>query len=128
MYFQRNICKFHRLPASLCPVMAELSEIGKETAGEIPVRDITKAERHRLAELIKAFPLTITGTGRWEEAVITQGGISVKEIDPATMQSRLCPGLYAAGEVLDLDALTGGFNLQIAWTTGYAAGKAAGKR
>ncbi|MCR4842143.1 MAG: NAD(P)/FAD-dependent oxidoreductase [Eubacterium sp.] len=86
------------------------------------VHDITKEERRRLVEVTKVFELRVTGTGGFEEAVITRGGVDVKEVDPSTMQSRILPGLYFAGEVLDLDALTGGFNLQIAWSTGALAG------
>ena len=74
---------------------------------------------------MKAFPLTVITTGSWDEAVVTAGGISVKEIDPKTMASKLVPGLYFAGEIMDVDAYTGGFNLQIAWSTGYCAGQAA---
>ena len=73
-------------------------------------------------KLIKNFELTVTGLRAYNEAVITKGGIHVKEVNPSTMESRLVPRLYFAGEVLDLDAVTGGFNLQIAWSTGYAAG------
>ncbi len=73
------------------------------------------------------MPLTVTGTGGFEEAIVTRGGISVKDVNPSTMESRKVKGLYFAGEVLDLDALTGGFNLQIAWSTGHLAGSAAGK-
>jgi predicted Rossmann fold flavoprotein len=105
-------------PAKLVPVMMEKSQIPPEKA----VRDITKEERRRLAELTKSFPLTITSLRDYNEAIITRGGVSVKEIQPATMESRLVSGLYFAGEVLDLDAVTGGYNLQIAWCTGYAAG------
>ena len=72
--------------------------------------------------MIKKLPLTVAGTRGFEEAIITRGGVSVKEINPSTMESRKVDGLYFAGEVLDLDALTGGFNLQIAWSTGYLAG------
>lgn len=72
--------------------------------------------------MIKHFELTITGTRDFNEAIVTQGGVKTKEINPSTMESKIVPGLYFAGEVLDLDALTGGFNLQIAWSTGYAAG------
>ncbi len=86
--------------------------------------EITKGERKRLFATIRAFPLTITSLRGYSEAVITKGGIDVKEIDPATMEVKKFPGLYAIGEVLDLDALTGGFNLQIAWTTAYAAATA----
>ena len=76
--------------------------------------------------MTKAFPFTITGIGEFKEAVITRGGVSVKEIDPSTMEAKQVSGLYFAGEVLDLDAVTGGYNLQIAWSTGYLAGLHAG--
>lgn len=109
-------------PAKLIPVMVELSGM----AGNKPVHDITKEERLRFVRLIKALPLTVTGTRGYAEAVITQGGISVKEINPSTMESRKIKGLYFAGEVLDVDALTGGYNLQIAWATGHLAGENAG--
>ena len=108
-------------PASLCPVIVARSGVD----GDRPVHDVTREERHRLGRLTKAFPVTLTGTRGFGEAVITQGGIRLKEIDPKTMESRLCRRLFFAGEVLDLDALTGGFNLQIAWTTGWCAGLAA---
>lgn len=107
------------LPAKLIPVMVKLSGISPEKKAN----EITREERKRFAELIKKLPLTVTGTRGFEEAVITRGGVSVKEIDPSTMESKKVKGLYFAGEVLDLDALTGGFNLQIAWSTGYLAGK-----
>ena len=94
--------------------------------GNKPVHDITKEERLRFVRLMKALPLTVTGTRGYAEAVITQGGISVKEINPSTMESRQIKGLYFAGEVLDVDALTGGYNLQIAWATGHLAGENAG--
>ncbi len=77
---------------------------------------------------IKHFEMTLTGLRNFNEAIITKGGIKVKDIYPGTMESKLIKGLYFAGEVLDLDALTGGFNLQIAWSTGYAAGIAAGSQ
>ncbi|MCM1104524.1 MAG: NAD(P)/FAD-dependent oxidoreductase [Clostridium sp.] len=109
-------------PAKLIPVMVELSGI----AGTKPVHEITKEERIRFAALIKALPLTVTGTRGYAEAVITQGGVSVKEINPSTMESKKVKGLYFAGEVLDVDALTGGYNLQIAWATGHLAGESAG--
>ena len=73
-------------------------------------------------DLIKSIPLTVTGTRGFEEAIITRGGVSVRDINPSTMESKKVGGLYFAGEVLDLDALTGGFNLQIAWSTGHLAG------
>ncbi len=94
-------------------------------AAELPpdrkVREVTREERRRLGERVKAFPLVPTALGPVEEAVVTAGGVKVFEVDPKTMASRLVPGLYFAGEVLDVDARTGGFNLQIAFATGYAA-------
>ena len=86
------------------------------------MNEITKKERQNLVRLMKAFPFTIEGTRGYNEAVITRGGISVKEINPATMESKKVKGLSFAGEVLDVDAKTGGYNLQIAWSTGYLAG------
>ncbi len=105
-------------PSKMIPVMVEKSGIPPEK----PVRDITREERHTLVSLTKAFPLTLLRLRDYNEAVITRGGVSVKEINPATMASRLTDGLSFAGEVLDTDALTGGYNLQIAWSTGYLAG------
>lgn len=105
-------------PAKLKPVMIELSGI----APEKKVNEISKEERRRFVELIKDFRMTVTGLRGFQEAIITRGGVSVKDVDPGTMESRHVKNLYFAGEVLDLDALTGGFNLQIAWSTGYAAG------
>ena len=78
--------------------------------------------RRRLLELTKEFSLTVSGTRSFAEAIVTQGGVSVRDVDPSTMESKLVKGLYFAGEVLDVDALTGGFNLQIAWSTGYLSG------
>ena len=98
--------------------MIQLSQISMDK----PVNAITKEERRRLVGLFKAFPFTITGTRGFKEAIITQGGVSVKDIDPATMESKRIKDLYLVGELLDLDALTGGYNLQIAWSTGYLAG------
>ena len=106
------------LPKSLIPVVVMLSETG----GELPVNQITKEERHRLVETIKNFKLTPVSPGSVEEAIVTSGGICVKEIDPKTMESKLVPGLYFAGEIIDVDAYTGGFNLTIAFSTGYTAG------
>lgn len=100
-------------PAKLRPVMMKLSAIPEDK----PVNEITREERAGFRRLVKAFPFTITGLRSYNEAIITQGGISVKEINPSTMESRLVRGMYAIGEVLDLDAVTGGFNLQIAWST-----------
>ena len=111
------------LPAKLRPVIIELSGIEEEKK----VHEITKEERLNLLRLIKDFHMTLTGLRGYNEAIITKGGISVKEIDPGTMESKLIKNLYFAGEVLDLDAVTGGYNLQIAWSTGYLAGISAGQ-
>ncbi len=104
-------------PAALAAVMAKLSDV----PGELPACELTKAARQRLAALTKALPLPVTGAEPIEAAVITAGGADVKEFNPSTLESKLVHGLYAAGEVLDVDALTGGFNLHIAFATGYAA-------
>lgn len=109
-------------PSKLRPVIVELSGIPEEKK----VHEITKEERLRFVRLIKDFTMTLTGLRGYNEAIITKGGVSVKEIDPGTMESKLIKGLYFAGEVLDLDAMTGGYNLQIAWSTGYLAGMNAG--
>ena len=106
------------LPAKLRPVIIELSGIEEEKK----VHEITKEERLNLLRLIKDFHMTLTGLRGYNEAIITKGGISVKEIDPGTMESKLIKNLYFAGEVLDLDAVTGGYNLQIAGATGELAG------
>lgn len=105
-------------PAKMIPVMIERSGIMAEKA----VHDISREERKALVMLTKQFPLTLTGLRDYNEAIITRGGVSVKEVNPTTMESKKVPGLYFAGEVLDLDAVTGGYNLQIAWATGHAAG------
>ena len=105
------------LPQKIIPVVIHLSGIDDNKK----VHDITKEERKRLAELIKGFPVHITGTAGFNEAVATSGGVNTDEIDPSTMESRKISGLYFAGEVLDVDAYTGGFNLQIAFSTGYTA-------
>lgn len=105
-------------PAKLKPVIVELSEIPEEKK----VHEITKEERRRFVRLIKDFTMTLTALRGYSEAIITKGGVAVKEIDPGTMESKKIKGLYFAGEVLDLDAVTGGYNLQIAWSTGYLAG------
>lgn len=106
-------------PAKLVPVMVRLSGILPEKK----VNVISREERSNFVHLIKHLKMTLTKLRDYDEAIITKGGISTKEIDPKTMESKLMKGVYFAGEVLDLDALTGGFNLQIAWSTGYAAGK-----
>lgn len=115
-HFKNAIGKL--FPSKLIPVMLLLSDIDPEKK----VNEISKEERLGFVHLIKHFELTITGTRDFNEAIVTQGGVKTKEINPSTMESKIVPGLYFAGEVLDLDALTGGFNLQIAWSTGYAAG------
>lgn len=106
------------LPSSMVPVFIELMDFDDSRQ----INSITKEERANLIALLKAFPFTITGLREYKEAIITQGGISVKEVDPSTMKCKNIEGLSFAGEVLDLDAFTGGFNLQIAWSTGYLAG------
>ncbi len=105
---------------AMIPVLVRLSGI----PGETKVHSVTREQRRRLVELFKAFPVHISGPRPIDEAIITSGGVSVREVDPKTMASRLVQGLYFAGEVLDVDAYTGGFNLQIAWSTARAAGNA----
>lgn len=105
-------------PARLIPVMIRLSGIDPEKK----VCEISKAERTTFAQIIKALPMTVVGTADYREAIVTKGGVSVKDINPATMESKIVPGLYFAGELIDVDALTGGYNLQIAWSTGHLAG------
>ena len=106
------------LPRSMIPVV--LQRLG--VAPELQANSFSKQQRRALVELLKAFPITIIGKRPVAEAIITSGGVKVSEIDPKTMQSKLVPGLYFAGEIIDCDAYTGGFNLQIAWATAYAAG------
>lgn len=116
-YFKNSLGKL--LPRKMIPVIVELSGIQPEK----PVNEVTKEERGRLVSLFKDIPMTVSGLRGYDEAIITRGGVSVKDVNPATMESKLVPGLFFAGEVLDLDAVTGGYNLQIAWSTGYLAGK-----
>lgn len=106
------------LPAKLIPTAVKLSGIPAEQK----VNTITKEQRKAFAELLKAFPITIADFRPIDEAIVTSGGVSVKEINPKTMESKLVSGLYFAGEVIDVDAYTGGFNLQIAFSTAYSAG------
>lgn len=123
----RDFQQFHRrefnnalgelLPRSLIPVVVALSAI----PGTSFVHNITREERRRLVKLLKALPLTVSGIRGFHEAIITVGGVSVREIDPNSMQSKSIPGLYFSGEIIDVDAFTGGYNLQIAWSTGYLA-------
>ena len=105
-------------PAKLIPVMIRRSGISPEKK----VNEITRVQRLGLVDATKGLTYTLTGLGDFKEAIITQGGVDVKEVKPKTMESKLVEGLYFAGEVLDLDGVTGGFNLQIAWSTGWAAG------
>ena len=106
-------------PSKLIPIMPVLAGIDADKK----VNEITKEEREQFVYLIKNLKLTLNGIRDYNEAIITSGGVSVDEVNPSTMESKIVKNLYFAGEVLDLDALTGGFNLQIAWSTGYLAGK-----
>ncbi|MDE6260283.1 MAG: NAD(P)/FAD-dependent oxidoreductase [Oscillospiraceae bacterium] len=112
------------VPRSMVSVLIERTGI----PGDTKVHDIRKEQRRRLLETLKDFSVSLSGTRPVEEAVITSGGVAVGEVDPKTMESKKVRGLYFAGELLDVDAYTGGFNLQIAWSTGYAAGLAATER
>lgn len=105
-------------PRSLIPVLVRLSGIAPDTK----VHSVTKQQRRTLLQLFKAFPVHVSGTRPVTEAIVTRGGVDVKEVDPRTMASKLVRGLYFAGEILDVDAYTGGYNLQIAWSTGRCAG------
>ena len=109
----------HLYPAKMVPVIILLSGINPEKR----VNEITKEERKRLLDLTKNFPFTVTGLRDFKEAIITKGGVNVKYINPKNMESKLVRGLHFVGEVLDVDAVTGGFNLQVAWSTAYAAAK-----
>ena len=112
------------VPRSMIPVLVRRTGI----PGNTTANAITKVQRRRLLETLKHFEIAVTGTRPVEEAIVTSGGVKVGEIDPHTMASKLVPNLYFAGEVLDVDAYTGGFNLQIAWATGKAAGEAAAEQ
>ena len=103
---------------SLAPVILSLADVPEDT----PVNLITHEQRMAIKNLMKSFPISITGTRSVDEAIITAGGVNTKEVNPRTMESKITQGLYFAGEILDVDAYTGGFNLQIAWSTGYVAG------
>ncbi len=107
------------LPQRLIPVIIKLAQIEPEKK----VNSITKKERLRLVSLLKALPITVTGKRPLEEAIVTIGGLEIKEVDPKTMESKLYPGLYVAGELLDISGYTGGYNLQAAFSTGYLAGE-----
>ena len=106
------------LPSKMIPIIITLSGIDPDKK----VNEITKEERAKIVDLLKGLPMTIIGLRGWNEAIITKGGVSVKQVNPSTMESKLVHGLYFAGELLDLDAMTGGYNLQIAWSTGFLAG------
>ena len=112
------------VPHSMVPVLAQRAGLPGEEKG----RDVRREQRRKLLETLKDFAVELSGPRPVEEAIITSGGVKVGEVDPATMASKKLEGLYFAGEVLDVDAYTGGFNLQIAWATGYAAGLAAAGR
>lgn len=111
------------LPRSMIPVVLRRLEI----VPDLQANSLNKQQRRALVELLKAFTVSITGKRPVAEAIITSGGVKVSEIDPKSMQSKIVPGLYFAGEIIDCDAYTGGFNLQIAWATAYAAGMAVGE-
>ncbi len=118
--FGNAICSL--FPSRLAGVMASLSAIDEQRmAGRISEKEITE-----FVNLVKKVPIVLTGTRDYPEAIVTRGGVSVKEVNPSTMESRLVKGLYFAGEVLDVDAVTGGYNLQIAWSTGHLAGTSIG--
>ena len=112
------------VPRSMVSVLAERTGI----PGDTKVHDIRREQRKKLLETLKDFTVPLTGTRPVEEAVVTSGGVAVGEVDPRTMESKKAKGLFFAGELLDVDGYTGGFNLQIAWSTGYAAGLAAAER
>lgn len=109
------------LPRSAIPVLLDRAGI----AGDLPANALTRQQRRALVTVLKGFTLEITGKRPVAEAIVTSGGVKTAQVNPKTMESRLVPGLYFAGEILDCDGYTGGFNLQIAWSTGYAAGMAA---
>ena len=109
------------LPIKMIDVVVERSGIDPCKK----VNSVTREERQRLIDVLKEFRLTFVGLRGYDEAIITRGGVSVKEVNPSTMESKLVGGVYFAGELLDIDALTGGFNLQVAWSTGYLAGLSA---
>ena len=111
------------LPTKLIPVIIDYSKIDPEKK----VNEITKEERKFLVYLLKHLEMCVTGTRSFREAIITQGGVTVKEVNPSTMESKIIKGLYLAGEMLDIDALTGGYNIQLAWSTGHLAGESAGE-
>lgn len=114
--FKNSLYKL--LPQKLIPVIIEKTNINESKK----INEITKQERQKLVNELKHFKISINGTRPIEEAIVTSGGINIKEINPKTMESKLINGLYFAGEIIDVDCLTGGYNLQVAWSTGYTAG------
>lgn len=108
----------------MIPVIIERTGIPPETK----VHDLTRSQRRQLLEQLKGFRVDITGLRPVEEAIVTSGGIKTSEVNPTTMESKKVSGLYLVGELLDVDGYTGGFNLQIAWATGYAAGRYGAKK
>lgn len=119
-YRNKNISNVieRMLPRKMVPVFLRKAGVPEDKK----VRDITKKERRRMEELMKGMEMHITGVRGFEEAIVTRGGVNVKEVSPTTMESKLVDHVFFAGEILDVDAVTGGFNLQIAWSTGYTAG------
>ncbi len=119
-YRNKNISKVieRMLPRKMVPVFLREADVPEEKK----VRDITKKERYRMEELMKNMEMHIAGVRGFEEAIVTRGGVHVKEVSPTTMESKIVKNVFFAGEILDVDAVTGGFNLQIAWSTGYTAG------
>ena len=126
---QEQFVKAVLVQSQLSESPIEESVLRDKLAGVAPdkkVHDISRAERRRMEEMMKAIPMHIEGVRGFDEAIITRGGVAVREIDPSTMESRLVKNVYFAGEIIDVDAETGGYNLQIAWSTGYLAGVTAG--
>ena len=120
-YRNKNISNVieRMLPKKMVPIFLQIADIPEDKK----VHSISKKERHRMMELMKGLEMHIEGVRTFDEAIVTRGGVNVKEVSPTTMESKLVKNVYFAGEMLDLDAVTGGFNLQIAWSTGYVAGQ-----
>ena len=120
-YRNKNISNLieRMLPKKMVPIFLRIADIPEDKK----VHSISKKERHRMMELMKGLEMHIEGVRTFDEAIVTRGGVNVKEVSPTTMESKLVKNVYFAGEMLDLDAVTGGFNLQIAWSTGYVAGQ-----
>ena len=120
-YRNKNISNVieRMLTKKMVPIFLQIADIPEDKK----VHSISKKERHRMMELMKGLEMHIEGVRTFDEAIVTRGGVNVKEVSPTTMESKLVKNVYFAGEMLDLDAVTGGFNLQIAWSTGYVAGQ-----